>query len=245
MFKKLDVRTKIIIVLCISTPAVLIQDPYILTAVFAVSILLSLFTGSNLKMVFKKLSNVWYIFLVLVLLQSIFSGSGQKLLSIGGLTILTAGGIIKGVEFVLRLMIIIISATIMTTSNHREIIQGLNQFKVPYEISFMVSVAIRFLPMLSSEIKNTLIAVQLRGIEIEKLKFFKRISLYRYIFYPVLINTVKKAQGISIAMEARAFRAYPYRTSYLILKFRAIDYFIIPVSFLLAISLILYYYFFD
>jgi energy-coupling factor transport system permease protein len=243
IFKRLDVRTKIIIVLCLSTPAVIIQDPYILTLLFVVSILLSLFTGSNLKMVFKKLSNIWYIFLILVLLQSIFVKSGQKLLSIGGLTILTAGGIIKGVEFILRLMIIIISATIMTTSNHKEIIQGLNQFKIPYEISFMVSVAIRFLPMLSSEIKNTLTAIQLRGIEIEKLKFFKRIRLYRYIFYPILINTVKKAHMLSIAMEARAFRAYPCRTSYLFLKFRAIDYIIIPVSLLLTVSIIFYYYF--
>jgi energy-coupling factor transport system permease protein len=243
MLKKMDVRTKIIIVLCLSTPAVLIQDPFLLTALFVISVLISLFTGSNLKMVFKKLSSVWYIFLVLVLAQSIFGGSGAELLSFGRLTILTTGGIIKGIEFILRLMIIIISATIMTTSNQREIIQGLNQFKIPYEISFMVSVAIRFLPMLSSEIKNTLTAVQLRGVELEKLKFFRRIKLYRYIFYPILINTVKKAQRLSIAMETRAFRAYPERTSYLVLRFRAIDYFVISISFLTSTLIIFYYYF--
>jgi len=223
MFKRLDVRTKIILVLCLSTPAVLVQDPYMLAAVLIMSILISIFIGSDLKKISKSLSRIWYIFFTLIIVQSIFTGSGMELLSISRFTILTSGGIIKGVEFMLRLLIIIISATIMATSNQREIVQGLNQWRVPYEISFMVSIAIRFLPMLAAEIKNTLIAVQLRGIDPQELKFSKRIKLYRYIFSPVLINTVKKAQKLSIAMEARAFRAYPVRTSYMVLKFARID----------------------
>ncbi len=244
MFKRLDVRTKIILVLCLSTPAVLVQDPYMLAAVLIMSILISIFIGSDLKKISKSLSRIWYIFFTLIIVQSIFTGSGMELLSIGRFTILTSGGIIKGVEFMLRLLIIIISATIMATSNQREIVQGLNQWRVPYEISFMVSIAIRFLPMLAAEIKNTLIAVQLRGIDPQELKFSKRIKLYRYIFSPVLINTVKKAQKLSIAMEARAFRAYPVRTSYMVLKFARIDYIIISISLILMIAILFFYYYF-
>lgn len=244
MLKKLDVRTKIILVLCLSTPAVLIQDPYMLAVVLIISILLSVLTGSDLKKILRSLSRIWYIFFTLIIVQSIFAGAGVEFLSIGRFTVLTSGGIIKGVEFMLRLLIIIVSAAIMTTSNQREIVQGLNQWKVPYEISFMVSVAIRFLPMLAAEIKNTIIAVQLRGIDPQKLKFSKRIKLYRYIFSPVLINTVKKAQKLSVAMEARAFRAYPGRTSYLVLKFSGIDYLIISISLVLMIAILFFYYYF-
>ena len=244
MFKRLDVRTKIILVLCLSTPAVLVQDPYMLAAVLIISILLSIFVGSDLKRVLRSLSRIWYIFFTLIIVQSIFTGSGIEILAIGRFTILTSGGIIKGVEFMLRLLIIIVSATIMVTSNQREIVQGLNQWKVPYEISFMVSIAIRFLPMLATEIKNTLIAVQLRGIDPQELKFLKRIKLYRYIFSPVLINTIKRAQKLSVAMEARAFRAYPVRTSYLVLKFTRIDYIIISISLILMIAILFFYYYF-
>ena len=244
MFKRLDVRTKILLVLCLSTPAVLIQDPYILAGVLIISIIISILLRTGLKRVLKSLSRIWYIFFTLIIVQSIFTGSGKELLSIGGFTLLTGGGIIKGVEFMLRLLIIIVSATIMATSNQREIVQGLNQWKVPYEISFMVSIAIRFLPMLAAEIKNTLIAIQLRGIDPRKLKFLKRMKLYRYIFGPILINTVKKAQKLSIAMEARAFRAYPERTSYLILRFTGIDYLMISISLAsMAAILFIYYYF--
>ena len=244
MLKKLDVRTKIILVLCLSTPAALVQDSYMLAAVLIISILLSIFTGSNLKKIFRNLSRIWYIFFILIFVQSIFGGSGTKILAIGRFTVLTTGGIIMGVEFILRLLIIMISATIMTTSNQREIVQGLNQWKVPYEISFMVSIAIRFLPMLAAEIKNTLIAIQLRGVDPQKLKFSRRIKLYRYIFNPVLINTVKKAQKLSIAMETRAFRAYPGRTSYLVLKFAKIDYLIISISLILMTAILFFYYYF-
>ena len=244
MFKRLDVRTKIILVLCFSTPAVLIQDSYILLGILILSVIVSLFIGSDLKKVLRTLSRIWYMFFILMLAQSIFNGPGMELLSIGRFTILTSGGIIKGVEFMLRLLIIIVSATIMTTSNQREIVQGLNQWKIPYEISFMVSIAIRFLPMLAEEIKNTLTAIQLRGIDPKELKFSRRIKLYRYIFNPVLINTVKKAQKLSVAMETRAFRAYPTRTSYLVLRFARIDYLIISIFLvLLAAVLFLYYYF--
>jgi energy-coupling factor transport system permease protein len=41
--------------------------------------------------------------------------------------------------------------------------------RIPYEIAFMVSVAIRFLPLLTDEIKNVVTAVQLRGIELDKI----------------------------------------------------------------------------
>ena len=244
MLKKLDVRTKIILVLCLSTPAVLVQDPYIMAGLLLVSIIVSLFVGSNLKRIFKSLSKIWYMFFILILAQSIFGGSGTELLSIGRFTIITGGGIIKGVEFMLRLLIIIVSATVMTTSNQREIVQGLNQWKIPYEISFMVSIAIRFLPMLAAEIKNTLTAIQLRGIDPRELKFSKRIKLYRYIFNPVLINTVKKAQKLSVVMEARAFRAYSTRTSYLVLKFTGIDYLTIFASLIIMTAVLFYYYYF-
>jgi energy-coupling factor transport system permease protein len=131
-----------------------------------------------------------------------------------------------------------VSATILTTSNSREIVQGLVQWKCPYEIAFMVSIAIRFLPILKEEMLDVVIAIQLRGIELNKVKISKKVKIYKYILLPIVVNSILKAKELSSAMEMRAFRAYSTRTSYMVLKMSMTDYLIIALSTVVASLLI-------
>jgi energy-coupling factor transport system permease protein len=139
------------------------------------------------------------------------------------------------------MLIIIISATIMAGSSPREIIQGLIQWKIPYEIAFMVSLAIRFIPILGQEAKDAFTAIQLRGIEIDKLSMSKRFKVYSYMFMPVLSGVIHRARELSTSLEARAFRAFPERTSYIKLKLKRADYVIITISIFFAISMLSIY----
>ena len=43
------------------------------------------------------------------------------------------------------------------------------RFGVPYEIAFMVLMAIRFLPVLGEEVRDALTAIQLRGVKIKEI----------------------------------------------------------------------------
>ena len=240
----LDPRTKIVMVLCISTLAVFVQNIYILFSVFAFTILIAALIGGNLQLVAKKIGKMWYLFFLIVLLQSIFAHPGKIIVKIGSFQLLTLGGILLGVEFILRIFIIISSATILLTSSSREIVQGMVQWKIPYEIAFMVSVAIRFLPVLSREFKDIVTAIQLRGIDLYRIQIKKKIKIYYFIFTPVIIGAIRKAQKLSTAMETRAFRAYPKRTSYLVLKMQNIDYWVIAIFSVMTISVILLYFIF-
>lgn len=240
----LDPRTKIVMVLCVSTLAVFIQNIYILFSVFSFTIIITALIGGNLPLVAKKIGKMWYLFLLIVIVQSIFVHSGRILVKIGSFQLLTLGGILLGIEFILRIFIIISSATILSTSSSREIIQGMVQWKIPYEIAFMVSVAIRFLPVLSRELKDVVTAVQLRGIDLYRIQIKKRLKIYYFIFTPVIIGAIRKAQKLSTAMETRAFRAYPNRTSYLVLIMNNIDYWVIAIFSIMTISIIILYYVF-
>lgn len=240
-----DVRTKLAIVACLSTTAVFIQHVYVLGLLLIISIVLSaLFYGDLLKTL-KSTRRLWYVFFAIVVLQSVFNHSGKVLASIGDFPVLTTGGVLKGIEFLLRISIIVFSATIVASSNYREVVQGLVQLKIPYEIAFMVSVGIRFLPQLKNEFTDVLTAIQLRGIEIKKIPFKKRMKVYFYIFTPVIAGAVNKAQKLSIAMETRAFRAYPKRTSYLVLQMMLKDYIVTAVSFILTAGIFISYYVFN
>lgn len=236
----LDPRTKLIIVFSLSTLAVFIVDAVLLTIILVISIIVSNFFKEDWS--FLNRARKFIILLVgIVFLQSIFSPSGQTLLSVGNLSILTTGGLLKGIRVILRMLIIIISATIMSNSSPREIIQGLIQWKIPYEIAFMVSLAIRFIPILGQEAKDAFTAIQLRGIEIDKLSLTKRFKVYSYMFMPVLSGVIHRARELSTSLEARAFRAYPERTSYIRLELNKVDYLIMSASIIFTVMMLSIY----
>jgi energy-coupling factor transport system permease protein len=47
---------------------------------------------------------------------------------------------------------------------------------------------------------------------------------------PITVNSIMKAKELAAAMEMRGFRAYPERTSYMVLKMRAFDYILTGLS---------------
>lgn len=237
-----DPRTKLVIVMNLSTLGILVNDVIILLGIFIISSFVALILNVQLWNVYKKLKRVINVVLVLVVVQSIFTHGGDPLVSIGSFTVITDLGLEKAGEFILRIGIIITSASILSTSSYREIVQGLVQWKMPYEIAFMVSVAIRFLPIFTQEFKDAMVSLQLRGVEFEAIPLKKKIKVYSYLFFPIVSNAIFKARELSVAMETRAFRAYSTRTSYLVLKMQSIDYMIIFISFFITLSSILIYY---
>lgn len=237
----LDPRTKLVIVLCLSTLGIAVNNLALLSAIALLSYVAASLFRANLKRTFRKIKSLIYMLLFIALVQSIFT-RGEPLLSAGGFAILTVNGVERALQFILRMAIVIFSATIIGTSSSRSIIQGLVQWKLPYDIAFMAALGIRFLPMLREEIRDLLVAIQLRGIDIKNIPIKERISLYSYLFNPLLVGTLLKAERLSIAMEMRGFRAYDKRTSYLVLKFTKLDYLIMFFSIAItAVFLIISY----
>jgi len=235
--KSLDPRTKLIIVISISSLSVFIRDIRYLICILFAAIIISKVLNSEIFMVVKKLRRILGVFIAMIIIQSLFIKGGNPILSIGGFTLLTDIGIYRGLEFIIRISIILVAAAILMTSTSREILQGLVEWKIPYEIAFMVSVGIRFLPLLSEEITDTLTAIQLRGIDMEKMSLKDKLRLYSYIFTPVVAGAVLKSQNLAVAMECRGFRAFKHRTSYLKLKLKTKDYVISTVSIVISICI--------
>lgn len=221
---KLDPRTKIVIVICISTLAVIYNTPGKLLALL-VAVLL---TGKVLRL---KLNFSWGffwklapLFLFLLIIQSIFVRGGEVLLFVGSFPLVTSAGLSQGLSVVLRMIVIISSALFLATSTSREIVLGLVQWKVPYEIAFMFSMALYFLPGFREEFINLVTAVQLRGVAFKRVPWRQKIALCRQLLFPVVYGAVLKAKQMAVAMEARGFRAYPQRTYLSRLQFSGRDY---------------------
>lgn len=239
---KVDPRVKLIIVLCISSLGIIINNVMALFQILMVTLVIAFSFGANLMHSIRRFKKFLYVIIGIAIMQSLFSIDGKELIALGPLTILSTHGLEKGLEFILRMMIIFFSASLLATSNARQIIQAFVQLGMPYELAFMVATGIRFLPLLTEEVKDSLVAIQLRGIELDQITLKERLSIYSYIFVPVIRASLSKAERLALSIEMRGFRAYNKRTSYRTLKMSPLDYLILLLTLIGTLGFSFYYF---
>jgi len=221
---KLDPRTKMVMVICLSCLALIYNTPGRLLLVLATTIVLLLIFRFDPSVVWGYLKPFLSLMLILFVIQCIFSPGGNVLLAVGPVPLVTDNGLLVGGSVVLRIIAVIAAAMLLTTFSSRDFILGLVQWKVPYEVAFMVFIALRFLPIFREEAINVITAIQLRGIELKKVPWGQKIAIYRQLFFPLIYGMMQKAQQLAVSMEARGFRAYPWRTYIRRLNFNLADY---------------------
>lgn len=238
----IDPRTKFTIIISLSSMAVLLNNIVVLAGLFSLSLFLLMFFKVNIAIVWKRTRALFVIVIFIALLQSLFGQGGKALITLGGIDLITTGGLLLAGEFTLRMLIIFTSACILTTSGSREIIQGLVQWKLPYEIAFMVALALRFLPVFREEFIDARTAIQLRGINLKALKLKQKIMIYASLLQPVVAGALIKSRALSMSMEMRGFRSFPQRISYRKLELKRMDYFVMVSTGCLTIAAFVGYY---
>ena len=234
----LDPRVKLLLMIVYSTAALAVQSPVALLTLLSLSLITILAGRVSLKDVWMKLRALFGLIATLFLLQCLFDRGGEPLLVISELKVVTVSGFQTAVLVNLRLLIIILSALIVATGETRDYLLAMNQLKVPYEIAFMVLAALRFLPMLREEARDILSAAQMRGLRIKKAGLKAQTGAYISLVIPVVAGAIRRAEQLSIAMEARSFRALPKRTSMRRLRMRPHDWAYLAV-FCLIVSVLL------
>jgi energy-coupling factor transport system permease protein len=209
---RLDPRVKLMLTICISTLAVVWRSPIWLAALFAATACVLLLGGVDRGAALTQTRGVLKLIALLCVVQCVFVRGGTDLVSIGGITLLTSGGATTALAVTLRLLIVVLAALILLTGEARDYLLALVQCRVPYEIAFMTMTAVHFLPILRREALDVYYAVQMRGTEIDKATAIEKVRVYARIALPIVAGAVRRAEQVSVAMEARAFRALPHRT---------------------------------
>lgn len=206
----LDPRTKYVLVLYLSSIAILSTDFFILGGLLCIGLWIFYLLGGDFRVYKRSFKPLLLGVMGYALLQCIFSYHPMA-------------GLYKTGIFVLRMSLLVISGLVLSTSSERQLIQGLIQLKLPYRLAYMVLIGLRFLPQVKDEFKEGLESIQLQGINIDKLKLSKRINIYKYLITPVIIRSFNRAKLLAISMETRGFGRYPNRTSAVPLTFTKAD----------------------
>jgi len=218
-----DPRVIFLLALFFSSYGVIIRDVRYMAVLLISAIICGVALGVDFRRLVKQLKRLLQVVAMVALLQSIFAPSGTVLFELFNVPVLTVGGIMKGLTVLFRLVLFITSAAMFALYKPRALIQGMVQIKLPYEIAYMVSIGVRFVPQMGEELKDSLTALQLRGIVIKELKLKKRLRLYSYLLLPVIAASLQNARELAMSMEMRAFRAMRERASYYTLSLKRRD----------------------
>lgn len=158
--------------------------------------------------------------LLLTVAFNLFLTPGEVLVQIWKLTI-TKEGLKLAVLMAVRLTFLIIGSSVMTlttTPNHltdgmEKLMKPLRKIRVPvHEIAMMMSIALRFIPILMEETDKIMKAQIARGADFESGNLIKKAKALIPLLVPLFISAFRRANDLAMAMEARCYRGGEYRT---------------------------------
>lgn len=170
--------------------------------------------------------------LLLTVAFNLFLTPGTPLIQIWKLTI-TIEGLRLAVMMAVRLSFLIIGSSIMTltttpnnlTDGMESLMKPLEKIKVPvHEIAMMMSIALRFIPILLEETDKIMKAQIARGADFESGNIVKKAKAMVPLLVPLFISAFRRANDLAMAMEARCYRGGEYRTKMKPLVYKRQDY---------------------
>ena len=142
----------------------------------------------------------------------------------------------EGVEFAafmaIRLIFLVLGSTILTlTTTPNNLTDGLEKslgflgkVGVPvHEVSMMMSIALRFIPILIEETDKIMKAQMARGADFESGNLVQKAKAMVPLLVPLFISAFRRATDLAMAMEARCYRGGDGRTKMKPLCYSAVD----------------------
>lgn len=228
--ENVDARVKMALLILLSTLSVISRSLGETALLLAFAFGFLLLGGMDAKQMYYRLRAALKLLMSLFVLQALFNRTGEALIAIGGVTLMTVGGVYTAALVAMRLFAVMLSALIVLSGDTRDYLQGLIQWHVPYEIAFMIMAGLRFLPSLREEAQDVLYAVEMRGVDLKQLKLKEKLHTYLSLVAPIVARTIHRSEQMSIAMEARAFRSMDRRTSMRRLRMKKSDYVVFAAS---------------
>lgn len=227
---KLDPRTKIIGTFIYIISLFLFRKfiPYLV--VFGFLGLIIKTSEVPIKHILKGLKSIMFL-LIFAVVFNIFLTPGDVLWKWGFLKITRQGIEIAGF-MAIRLILLIMGSSLMTfttTPNHltdglEKIMNPLKKIKVPvHEIAMMMSIALRFIPILLEETDKIMKAQMARGADFESGNLIKKAKSLVPLLVPLFVSAFRRANDLAMAMEARCYHGGEGRTKMKPLKYHKQD----------------------
>ncbi len=216
---KLDPRTKLVGTILFILSLFLFKSfaAYAVATLFLAGVIWA--SRVPFKFMVKGLKAVM-ILLMITVLFNLFVIPGTPIFHIWKLTV-TVEGVKTAVFMAIRLVYLIIGSSVMTlTTTPNELTDGmekglrpLNKIHVPvHEVAMMMSIALRFIPILLEETDKIMKAQMARGADFESGGIIQKAKSMVPLLVPLFISAFRRANDLAMAMEARGYHGGEGRT---------------------------------
>lgn len=170
--------------------------------------------------------------LLITFFFNLFLTPGEAVVHVWKLTI-TREGISLAVKMAVRLSLLIIGSSVMTltttpnnlTDGLEKMLKPLQKLRVPvHEVAMMMSIALRFIPILLEETDKIMKAQMARGASFDEGNLIQKAKSMVPLLVPLFISAFRRANDLAMAMEARCYRGGEGRTKMKPLQYRRRDY---------------------
>jgi energy-coupling factor transport system permease protein len=172
------------------------------------------------------------VLLLFTMFFNLFLTDGNIIFRLGFLKI-TDKGLFTALFMGIRLTYLILGSSLMTftttpnqlTDGLEKVLKPLNRLKVPvHEIAMMMSIALRFIPILLEETDKIMKAQMARGADFESGGILKRAKSLIPLLVPLFVSAFRRANDLAMAMEARCYRGGDGRTKMKPLRYHRRDF---------------------
>ena len=172
------------------------------------------------KFILKGLKPIFILLLITILFNLFLTTGGRTLLHVWVFRV-TEEGLRTAVYMAIRLIYLIDGSvtydlydnTDSADRRHRKSLKTSEPVHVPvHEIAMMMSIALRFIPILLEETDKIMKAQIARGQILESGNIIQRAKAMIPILVPLFVSAFRRANDLAMAMEARCYRGGEGRT---------------------------------
>jgi energy-coupling factor transport system permease protein len=217
-----DPRIKILFLIVYITAIFLCENFYSLGVCALGFFVIAAFSGIPFKTLLKSVKGILFLLLFMTILN-LFLYQGETVLWQWKFIVITKEAIYYTIFLAVRLFLLVLGSSLLTlTTTPVSLADGIESLLSPlkvihfpvHELALIMSIALRFIPILTDETARIMNAQKARGADFESGGLIQRVKAVLPILIPLLISAFRRADELGDAMDARCYSGSKVRTKY-------------------------------
>lgn len=224
---RMDPRVKILFLIVYIVAVFLSANFYALGACATIFLLIAIFSGVPFYKLLRSVKAIVFL-LVFMTVLNLFFYQGETVWWSWKFITITKEAVYYTAFLAARLFLLVLGSSLLTlTTTPVSLADGVESLLSPlkiirfpvHELALIMSIALRFIPILTDETGRIMNAQKARGTDFETGGLIKRVKAIVPVLVPLLISAFRRADELGDAMDARCYSGSKVRTKYKKLTF--------------------------
>ncbi len=217
---RIDSRVKIIATFLFLMAVFMTKNPMYFIFHITFVMIIAIISKVGIKNLILALKPMRFLIIFMMVFNIIFYKQGNLLFEFKFIQVYDAA-LVNTLFFISRIIIVVMYSSILTLTTTplqlavgiEDLLSPLKIIKFPaHEIGMMISIALRFIPTLFEETDKIMKAQASRGIDFKNGKIKEKLRGLVAMLIPLFVNSIKRAEDLSDAMEMRGYTDGKNRT---------------------------------